>query len=169
MSTNTSDLNFVLHHYQENAFDPEAALRRFHGEINLSGSDRTLQVVSLPAYRHWMAVAASLLCLVALAALVQWQLTGAPSTPAVHTENVECGSSQPTETVKQDSIHPVLRFDNTPLPQVLRQLGQRYGVVLSANDTDKRLTGDFTADSLSQTIMMIEEVIGVKIKVEKQP
>jgi ferric-dicitrate binding protein FerR (iron transport regulator) len=150
MYMNNSELQFVLHHYQENTFDPEVVLSNLiHGK----------HVEPLPTSQRWLAVAASLLCLVALAMLVQWQFSGTPST--VVTPDVQTGLSTPA------APPPSLHFDNTPLPQVLSQLGQHYGVVLSASDSSKCLTGDFTADSLHLTISMIEEVLGVRITIEK--
>ena len=60
-----------------------------------------------------------------------------------------------------------LHFDNTPLSKVLRQLSEcNGGKKLGASDMDKRLTGDFTTDSLQQTIKIIEQTLDVKIFAE---
>lgn len=46
----------------------------------------------------------------------------------------------------------------------MHELEQCYDVRLEANDTTKRLTGCFTADSLALTLQMIEEVLDVEIR-----
>lgn len=57
-----------------------------------------------------------------------------------------------------------LHFDHTPLPEVLRRLSECHGgTALDASDKNKSLTGDFTTDSLSQTIEIIEQTLDVKI------
>lgn len=58
-----------------------------------------------------------------------------------------------------------LHFDNTPLSEVLHRLSEfNHGVELKASDMNKRLTGDFTTDSISQTIRIIEQTLDIKIK-----
>lgn len=64
-------------------------------------------------------------------------------------------------------------FADTPLPEVLRELSDYYGVrlVLDDNGTNqssklKRLTADFHADSLQTIVGMIEETLDVEIKTE---
>ena len=60
-----------------------------------------------------------------------------------------------------------LHFDNTPLSEVLRRLSEcNGGKKLGASDLDKRLTGDFTTNSLQQTIEIIEQTLDVKIFAE---
>lgn len=57
-----------------------------------------------------------------------------------------------------------LHFVNTPLPEVLRRLSEcNGGVDLHASDMSKHLTGDFTTDSLQQTIKIIEQTLDVRI------
>lgn len=55
-------------------------------------------------------------------------------------------------------------FDDTPLPEVLRDLSACYNVSLTCPAADgKRLTADFHADSLRNIVDMIEETLGVEI------
>lgn len=57
-----------------------------------------------------------------------------------------------------------LHFENTPLSEVLKRLSEcNGGEELGASDMNKRLTGDFTTDSLQQTIEIIEQTLDVKI------
>lgn len=54
-------------------------------------------------------------------------------------------------------------FDDTPLPEVLRQLSAVYGHAFTASATNKRLTGDFDATDEQQVISIIEQTLGVDI------
>ena len=54
-------------------------------------------------------------------------------------------------------------FNDTPLPDVLSQLGRYYGVTLETNDSTRHLTGEFSGEQLDDIIGMIEEVLSVKI------
>lgn len=57
-----------------------------------------------------------------------------------------------------------LHFDNTPLPEVMRRLSEyNHGRELKASDMNKRLTGDFSTDSISQAIRIIEQTLDIKI------
>jgi len=58
----------------------------------------------------------------------------------------------------------VFHFADTPLGDVLKDLSACYNVPLSADELDKRLTGDIQADSLSSVIQLIEQTLGVEIK-----
>ena len=57
-----------------------------------------------------------------------------------------------------------LHFNNTPLSEVLKDLSELSGVRYTASDENKRLTGDFDADSIPQVIQVIEETLGVQIR-----
>ncbi len=56
-----------------------------------------------------------------------------------------------------------LHFENTPLEEVLDELGQLSGKKYVASDESKRLTGDFETDSIPEVIHVIEETLGVTI------
>lgn len=57
-------------------------------------------------------------------------------------------------------------FDNTPLPKVLEELSAYFHVRLKCENTSKRLTASFKAQSLDEIIEIIEKVL--KVKIEKQ-
>lgn len=57
-----------------------------------------------------------------------------------------------------------LHFVNAPLSEVLRRLSECHGGVdLHTSDMGKHLTGDFTTDSLQQTIKIIEQTLDIRI------
>lgn len=55
-------------------------------------------------------------------------------------------------------------FENTPLKDVLACLSDYYHVQLTSNDPDKRLSGDFDADSIQQITALIEHALNVRIE-----
>ncbi|MBR1415761.1 MAG: DUF4974 domain-containing protein [Prevotella sp.] len=136
-------LDFVLHHYRENLFSPEKALRRIQPPQ------------TRPNVVRWVAVAASLLCLAVFAGVLFWQRT--PQQPAG-------GKPAVTEVVSAPAAEvAVFHFDDAPLSEVLDELDRYYGVSLTASDTTRHLTGDFSGQQLDEIIGMIEEVLDVKI------
>ena len=54
-------------------------------------------------------------------------------------------------------------FDNTPVNEVLNTLSCYYSTHLSANNTGKRLSGDFDANDLDDILSIIEETLNIKI------
>lgn len=60
----------------------------------------------------------------------------------------------------------LFHFSNSPLRQVLYDLGDYYKVKLSASDMDKQLTGDMKVGSLEDMIDLIEQTLDVKIDKE---
>lgn len=142
-------LEFVLHHYQTGKFDTQKALRK------------VAPAKVIPLWRK-VAVAASFTLLLLAGAYAAY-------TTGIFSQIEDpIKSEQPatTTTIVQTSKH--FHFDNTPLPKVLKELGEHYQVTLTADKTDKHLTADFDSDNLEQTIEMIEHVLEVKITVSKK-
>ena len=145
------ELDFVLQHYEEKRFSPDEAMNR----------------IGVPArriaLRRIVAVAASLLCLVVMAAVVSWQLgvfgSAKPAVERSSPVNTEINIPASADSNPAPNFH----FDDTPLPEVLSEIGQYYGVQLQANDTTHHLTGDFTGEQLDDIVASIEEVLGVNI------
>lgn len=74
-------------------------------------------------------------------------------------------SKVPTENAVAAWATHEFHFSDTPLPTVLSDLSDYYGVILTCpNGGNKRLTADFHADSLTTIINLIEETLNVKIK-----
>ena len=144
------DLDFVVRHYQEDAFDTKAAFDKVSRLANKQQPK--------PSYlRRWLAVAASLLCIFALAAIFTWQVSK-PAEPKVQSPiEVEATGNDTHVTA---SFH----FNDTPLPDVLNELGTYYGVTLTASESTRHLTGDFSGETLDDILSMIEDVLDVEIK-----
>lgn len=75
------------------------------------------------------------------------------------------GETKP-QLIQQSGEHAegIFIFDNTPLDNVLVELSQYYGVRLSCNRSDRRLTARFEHQDLDEIISLIEKVLDVTIK-----
>ena len=150
-------LDFVLRHYRKGALDTSMALR--------SVKERGGSQQRRPVLWRWAGVAASLLCLAAFATALTIFVWDRPKVndTARPASSAEVNMQPSSATV---SVPKTFHFDNTPLREVLDELSAYYGVRLSADQEDKRLTGDFEADSLNMTIRLIEEVLDITISRE---
>lgn len=150
-------LDFVLRHYRKGVLDTSKALRT----VKERGGSQQRR----PVLWRWTGVAASLLCLVAFAVALSIFVWDRPrGNDAAHTPSSVEVNMQPSATTV--GVPKTFHFDNTPLREVLDELSNYYGVTLTADQEDKRLTGDFEADSLNMTIRLIEEVLDVTISRE---
>ena len=139
---------FVLHYYQPHKLDADQAIKCLNPR---------------PTRRlRWVAVAASLLALAVFATVMTFSLSPTDRPTAT---TVSKSPAPPAQETKTAAV--TFHFDDTPVNDVLRQLGNYYGVVLSANDTTKHLTGDFCSDDLNHTLRMIEEVLCINIAIEQ--
>ena len=57
-----------------------------------------------------------------------------------------------------------LHFENAPLREVLDEISKLSGKQYVASDYSKRLTGDFSTDSIPQVVSVISETLGVIIR-----
>lgn len=137
-------LEFVLRHYQAGKLDTKQAIRK------------VVPAKPVPLWRKW-AVAASFAAVIFGGAYAAFIAAGSDSPQQEVTV-----PSQQQQTADKPTRH--FHFDNTPLPEVLKQLGSYYGVTLTADKADKNLTADFDSDNLDETIRMIEQVLDVKIE-----
>ena len=66
-------------------------------------------------------------------------------------------------------------YDNTPLPEVLSELSEYYGVTLVAFDAghssgeSRSLSGEFSTSSLPEILNLINSALGTDIQIESQP
>ena len=58
-------------------------------------------------------------------------------------------------------------YDNTPLPEVLSELSEYYGVTLVVSDSEsRRLSGEFSAASLPDILSLVNSALGISIVIE---
>ena len=61
-------------------------------------------------------------------------------------------------------------YDNTPLPEVLSELSEYYGVTLEVSDSEsRRLSGEFSTASLPDILSLVNSALGTDIRIESQP
>lgn len=82
---------------------------------------------------------------------------------------LKSGSGRPFRRAKPSPNRIVwvthqFHFQDTALPYVLADLSDYYHVRLTCASKDKRLTGDFDADSLETIVRLIEKTLDVKIQ-----
>ena len=149
---------FVLHHYEPGRFDTRRALEKLHA---------TQHPTPITHHPTWLRVAAAIAAVVvfvgAYALLSTPHMADGPS-PLGRSGGVSSVSSS------AEAFH----FDRTPVSQVLRRLEDAYGVTLVASDTldsatgqPLMLTADFTPDSLSRLLPLIEQALNITIKREQ--
>ena len=54
-------------------------------------------------------------------------------------------------------------YDNTPLEDVLRELSDHFGHPLGSDEPDRKLTGEFESDDLTEIISLIESALDIQI------
>jgi len=58
-------------------------------------------------------------------------------------------------------------YDNTPLPEVLSELSEYYGVTLVVLDAEsRRLSGEFSTSSLPDILSLVNSALGISIVIE---
>lgn len=58
-------------------------------------------------------------------------------------------------------------YDNTPLPEVLSELSEYYGVTLVVPDAEsRRLSGEFSTSSLPDILSLVNSALGISIVIE---
>lgn len=68
--------------------------------------------------------------------------------------------------VKNGKAVKELVFEDAPLEEVLKALSERFGVQLSSASRGKRLSAEFTDESLEEIILLIEDALDVQIVVK---
>jgi transmembrane sensor len=58
------------------------------------------------------------------------------------------------------------QYDNIPLEDVLRELGAQFGCTLSAPAGQRKLTGQFEGEDITEIVFLIEEALGTKITIQ---
>lgn len=165
---NDDELQFVARHYEKNTLDSDRAwrsLRQRTGSqhrrtFSLFGPERS------PFARRTAAAASILLIVGASVACGIWyvrQQTPTPDVPATT-------ATAPTTpyryiTPKAESI--VLKYDNAPIDDVLRELSTYYSrplVLVDETAHDRCISGEIEATSLEEVVEILEATLDVKIE-----
>ncbi|MCR5326492.1 MAG: hypothetical protein K6E37_07080 [Bacteroidales bacterium] len=145
-------LDFVVRHYKEGLFDTRKAIERLHGSF----------ADSRPV-RKWWSVLAAAAASVAVAFAAGYGIYSSVSdSPAPEQKPAATPAQTPTEA---PAAH-VFIFKDTPVAEVLKELGDYYGCTLSASPTSKHLTATFPEDDLDTILSVIESALDIDITAE---
>jgi len=57
------------------------------------------------------------------------------------------------------------QYENAPLEEVLRELGEQFGCTLSAPAGNRRITGQFEGEDINDIVFLIGEALGIEIHI----
>lgn len=157
------NVDFVTRHYRDGLFDTEKALGCLHARIG-AGAGKPVR----PSRKLWSTVAAAAASVaVAFAAgygiysvASDSSALDAPAAPVA-----PAAPSAPAEAPGEAPSAHVFVFENTPVEDVLKEIGDYYGCTLSTAPTRRRLTATFPDDDLDTIVSVIESVLDIKISV----
>lgn len=145
-------LDFVVRHYKEGLFDTRKAIERLHGSF----------ADSRPV-RKWWSVLAAAAASVAVAFAAGYGIYSAVSDSSAPEQKP---AATPAQTPPEAPAAHVFIFKDTPVAEVLKELGDYYGCTLSASPTSKHLTATFPEDDLDTILSVIESALDIDITAE---
>ncbi len=145
-------LDFVVRHYKEGLFDTRKAIERLHGSF----------ADSRPA-RKWWSVLAAAAASVAVAFAAGYGIYSSVSDSSAPEQKP---AATPAQTPPEAPAAHVFIFKDTPVAEVLKELGDYYGCTLSASPTSKHLTATFPEDDLDTILSVIESALDIDITAE---
>jgi ferric-dicitrate binding protein FerR (iron transport regulator) len=145
-------LDFVVRHYKEGLFDTRKAIERLHGSF----------ADSRPV-RKWWSVLAAAAASVAVAFAAGYGIYSSVSDSSAPEQKP---AATPVQTPPEAPAAHVFIFKDTPVAEVLKELGDYYGCTLSASPTSKHLTATFPEDDLDTILSVIESALDIDITAE---
>lgn len=145
-------LDFVVRHYKEGLFDTRKAIERLHGNF----------ADSRPV-RKWWSVLAAAAASVAVAFAAGYGIYSSVSDSSAPEQKP---AATPAQTPPEAPAAHVFIFKDTPVAEVLKELGDYYGCTLSASPTSKHLTATFPEDDLDTILSVIESALDIDITAE---
>lgn len=145
-------LDFVVRHYKEGLFDTRNAIERLHGSF----------ADSRPV-RKWWSVLAAAAASVAVAFAAGYGIYSSVSDSSAPEQKP---AATPAQTPPEAPAAHVFIFKDTPVAEVLKELGDYYGCTLSASPTSKHLTATFPEDDLDTILSVIESALDIDITAE---
>ena len=145
-------LDFVVRHYKEGLFDTRKAIERLHGSF----------ADSRPV-RKWWSVLAAAAASVAVAFAAGYGIYSSVSDSSAPEQKP---AATPVQTPPEAPAAHVFIFKDTPVAEVLKELGDYYGCTLVASPTSKHLTATFPEDDLDTILSVIESALDIDITAE---
>lgn len=149
---NEEELQFVAKHYKQNSLDADSAWKRFVKRTGYKSTDK---------YRR-IAVAASV-CVVfgfAIAGGI-WYANTIETTPSVTVP-----VSPEYRFIKKHGKTVILKYDNEPIGNVLKELSAYYGKQISTSDSTRRISGEIEAASMEEIVEILEVTLNISIEVK---
>ena len=154
------NVDFVTRHYRDGLFDTEKALGSLHARIGV-GAGQPVR----PSRKLWSTVAAAAASVAVAFAAGYGIYSVASDSSAPAAPVAPAAPSAPAEAPGEAPSAHVFVFENTPVEDVLKEIGDYYGCTLSTAPTRRRLTATFPDDDLDTIISVIESVLDIKISV----
>lgn len=138
------ELEFVSRHYKKGRLNTNKAWRSF-----MARSGRT----SIFTF-HSKSIAASVALFLGLSVALafSWN-TIFPKEPA-------------TPLIEAKSGVVILKYDNEPIGNVLKELSTHYGKTITTEDPTHRISGEIEASSLDEIVDILEATLNINITVE---
>lgn len=149
---NEEELQFVAKHYKQNSLDANSAWKRFVKRTGYKSTDK---------YRR-IAVAASV-CVVFGIAIAGgiWYANTIETTPSVTVP-----VSPEYRFIKKHGKTVILKYDNEPIGNVLKELSAYYGKQISTSDSTRRISGEIEAASMEEIVEILEVTLNISIEVK---
>lgn len=149
---NEEELQFVAKHYKQNSLDADSAWKRFVKRTGYKSTDK---------YRR-IAVAASV-CVVFGIAIAGgiWYANTIETTPSVTVP-----VSPEYRFIKKHGKTVILKYDNEPIGNVLKELSAYYGKQISTSDSTRRISGEIEASSMEEIVEILEVTLNISIEVK---
>lgn len=149
---NEEELQFVAKHYKQNSLDADSAWKRFVKRTEYKSTDK---------YRR-IAVAASV-CVVFGIAIAGgiWYANTIETTPSVTVP-----VSPEYRFIKKHGKTVILKYDNEPIGNVLKELSAYYGKQISTSDSTRRISGEIEAVSMEEIVEILEVTLNISIEVK---
>lgn len=149
---NEEELQFVAKHYKQNSLDANSAWKRFVKRTGYKSTDK---------YRR-IAVAASVSVVFGFAiAGGIWYANTIETTPAVTVP-----ASPEYRFIKKHGKTVILKYDNEPIGNVLKELSAYYGKQISTSDSTRRISGEIEASSMEEIVEILEVTLNISIEVK---
>lgn len=149
---NEKELQFVAKHYKQNSLDADSAWKSFVKRTGYKSTDK---------YRR-IAVAASV-CVVFGIAIAGgiWYANTIETTPTVTVP-----ASPEYRFIKKHGKTVILKYDNEPIGNVLKELSAYYGKQISTSDSTRRISGEIEAASMEEIVEILEVTLNISIEVK---
>lgn len=149
---NEEELQFVAKHYKQNSLDANSAWKRFVKRTGYKSTDK---------YRR-IAAAASV-CVVFGIAIAGgiWYANTIETTPSVTVP-----VSPEYRFIKKHGKTVILKYDNEPIGNVLKELSAYYGKQISTSDSTRHISGEIEAVSMEEIVEILEVTLNISVEVK---